>query len=211
MQISQLLRSMYHIVQEPNFNKDFLSEGQLSSKQWLIEKILDLDLNLGTAFICAGWYASLATLLFENRVKLERIRSFDIDESCAKIADTVNRPWVMDGWKFKASTLDILNMQYPTTYTTVRANGTTAELTEMPTTIINTSCEHIKEFDKWYEAIPFGTIVILQSNNYYEISDHVNCVSDLQEFELQAPMTTVLYSGEKQLSKYIRYMIIGIK
>jgi hypothetical protein len=208
---SQLVKSLYHIVDNPLFNKDCISGGQLSSKDWLIEELALLDINLGTVFLCAGWYATLATMLFESDIKLTKIRSFDLDETCYKFADTINRPWVIDGWQFKASTLDVHDIRYPTTYTTYRANGTGVELTEMPDTIINTSCEHIANFDEWYSRIPTGTIVILQSNNYFELEEHINCSHSLTEFVDTTPMSTVMYQGELSLDKYNRYMIIGIK
>ena len=183
--------------------------GILKSKLWLIENLPD---ELGTVFICAGWYGTLASFMFERaRDKFDKIRSFDIDSSCAPVADNMNRPWVMDGWQFKASTLDILNMEYPTTHTTYRADGSSLQLTEMPDTIINTSCEHIKNFAEWYSKIPKQTLTVLQSNNYFEIEDHINCSKNILEFAEQTPMTNCLYSGALELPKYTRFMRIGIK
>ena len=49
------------------------------------------------------------------------------------------------------------------------------ELTDhSPDTVINTSCEHIENFNEWYDKIPKGKIVILQTNNYFDF-EHVNC------------------------------------
>ena len=101
-------------------------------------------------------------------------------------------------------------MTYPTTHETFRANGTSLELTEMPNTIINTSCEHIEDFTQWYNNIPSGTIVALQNNNYYEHDQHINCVPNLQTFAEQTPMH-VFYEGELSLTKYTRFMRIGMK
>jgi hypothetical protein len=188
---------------------DAYSVGQLKSKSWLIEKLPN---DLGLVFICAGWYGTLANLMFDNcREKFTKIRSFDIDPSCYSIADTINRPWVIDGWQFKASTLDIHDIEYPTTHTTYRANGTSQTLVEDPDTIINTSCEHIKDFDIWYDKIPKGKIVALQSNDFFDVAEHINCVGSLTEFTEQTPLTTVLYQGELPLEKYTRYMRIGVK
>ena len=39
-------------------------------------------------------------------------------------------------------------------------------MSDVPNTIINTSCEHIVNFDEWYRKIPAGKLVILQSNDY---------------------------------------------
>lgn len=207
--IPQLKRTLDKFPYSESPMQDAFSLGQLKSKLWLIENLPE---NLGTVFICAGWYGTLAALMFERaRPKFDKIRSFDIDETCAPVADTMNRPWVMGGWQFKASTLDILEMDFPTTHTTYRANGTSLELTEMPDTIINTSCEHILGFKNWYSKIPNRKLVILQSNNFYEIDDHVNCVDSVDNFKSLAPMSTLLYSGELKLEKYSRFMLIGFK
>ena len=191
--------------------RDLFSKGQMESKRWLVNKLESLDEPLGVVFLCAGWYGSLATFLFESDLEIEKIRSFDIDKSCANIAETFNRSKTMDGWKFKASTLDILEMNYPTTYTTYRSNGTSLELTEMPDTVVNTSCEHIENFSDWYAQIPKGKLVVLQSNNYFEIEEHINCVKDIYEFKDMAPMTELLYMGMRELPKYTRFMLIGRK
>ena len=144
------------------------------------------------------------------RHKFDKIRSFDIDPMCYKVADTMNKPWVIDEWQFKASTLDIHSMKYPTEHTTYRSNGTSLTLSESPDTIINTSCEHIENFNEWYSKIPKGKIVVLQSNNF-EIEEHINCSNSLEEFANQTPMSHIYYDGELFLDKYTRYMRIGIK
>ena len=61
-------------------------------------------------------------LLFESGLEVEKIRSFDKDEGCYKIADTINRPYVMSEWKFKAQTADIhlINYRDGHTYNTYR-------------------------------------------------------------------------------------------
>ena len=199
-------------VNETEIWNDCFSRGQLQSKLWLVKELSRLDLDLGIVFLCAGWYATLATMLFESGIKIDRIRSFDIDNSCYSIAETFNKPWVKDEWRFKASTQDIFDIDFNLhTYTVKRADGSTCDLTESPNTIINTSCEHIENFDNWYAKIPQGKLVILQSNNYYEVEEHVNCSKDVEEFSLSTPMSNCLYLGELQLEKYSRFMKIGYK
>lgn len=196
----------------PNIDlNDLFSKGQMESKRWLVNELEKINMPLGNVFICAGWYGSLATFLFESNLKIEKIRSFDIDSSCASIAETFNRTKTMDGWKFKASTVNILDMEYPTIHTTYRADGSSVDLTDMPDTIINTSCEHIENFTDWYAKIPDGRLVVLQSNNFFEVEEHVNCVKDIKEFGRMAPMTGTLYAGELELPKYTRFMLIGYK
>lgn len=190
---------------------DAFSWGQLKSKRWLVTELEKSNVELGTIFLCAGWYATLSYMLFNSSCKFDKIRSFDIDPNCAVIADAVNKFHVLDSWKFKASTADIHSITYPFSYKTLRANNTEVDLTDMPDTIINTSCEHIINFSTWYDKIPKGKLVVLQSNNYFEIDDHINCSDSLENFAEQTPMQNVLYQGELDLSKYKRFMRIGFK
>lgn len=209
--ISQIKKTLTQFPSSEKSLVDAYSLGQLKSKEWLVENLPD---NLGTVFICAGWYGTLASFMFEKcRHKFDKIRSFDIDETCAPVADNINKLWVIDGWQFKASTLDICTMNYPTEYKTYRANGTPQDLIEMPNTIINTSCEHIftNEFEKWYNNIPVGTLLILQNNDYFDLPEHVNCAIDLEDFSRMTPMQTLYYQGTLDLPKYKRFMRIGRK
>jgi len=195
-------------------NNDCFSRGQLNSKLWLIEELKKVKKDLGTIYLCAGWYATLATMLFENGFNIKAIRSFDIDPTCVDIAEVFNKPWFVENWKFKALTADIYNIDYTEhtwQYWSKTNNRMSYPITDIPDTIINTSTEHLSKFSEWYDKIPNGKLVILQNNNYFEIEDHVNCSATLEEFSKKAQMTTTLYEGELELPKYKRFMKIGIK
>jgi hypothetical protein len=199
-------------VNNTTYDKDCFSRGQLQSKLWLISELKKLNFDLGTVFLCAGWYATLAVMLFESNIKVDKIRSFDIDPSTVSIAETFNKPWVKDNWKFKASVEDINNINYNSqTYNVKRSNGTDCVLTDTPDTVINTSCEHIENFSKWYDNVPKGKLVILQSNNYFDVDEHVNCSDNLNDFSNSASMTNTMFEGELSLQKYKRFMKIGFK
>ena len=195
-------------------DKDCFSRGQLQSKLWLVNELQKLNVDLGTVFLCAGWYATLAVMLFESGIKVDKIRSFDIDDTCIDIAETFNKPWFVDGWKFKSITQNIMDIDYNshTWQCWSNANNRMSKpILDSPDTIINTSCEHIPNFEEWYAKIPDGKLVVLQSNNYYEVEEHVNCVKDIEEFGNMARMTGPLYAGELELPKYKRFMLIGYK
>lgn len=210
---TRLVQSLkFFEVNEILFNQDCLSAGQIKSKLWLVEELKKLDINLGTVFLCAGWYATLATMIFESKLNVKEIRSFDNDPSCLKIAEIFNKPWVMQDWKFKPATYDIHDIDYNSfNYSVMRTNGTECKLTSSPDTIINTSCEHITNFDKWYNKIPKGKLVVLQGNDYFELIEHVNCSADQDSFSEKAPMEKTFYLGTLNLDKYKRFMKIGIK
>lgn len=201
-------------VNDTEIDKDCFSRGQLSSKIWLIQELKRCKVDLGTVFLCAGWYATLATMLFESGMKIDKVRSFDIDKSTVDIAEVFNKPWFTEEWKFKALVQDIHEIDYDThtwQYWSNKNNRMSYPITDNPDTIINTSCEHINDFQDWYDKIPKGKLVVLQSNNFFEVDEHVNCVNNLAEFADMSAMNKVLYQGELSLQKYTRYMRIGFK
>ncbi len=200
------------ITNNIEFDKDCFSRGQLQSKIWLVDTLKQLNVNLGIVFLCAGWYATLATMLFESKLKINKIVSFDVDPNVWKIAETFNKKWVLEGWRFKACTQDIFEIMFDEhIYDVNKSDGTTERLWTIPDTIINTSCEHINNFEQWFNRIPNRTLVILQSNNYYEIEEHVNCSNSLEDFDNKTPITETLYLGELKFPQYTRFMKIGYK
>jgi len=196
---------------------DSLSRGQLRSKIWVSDTVNDLDIDLGDmVYVCAGWYGVLPAILFE-RNKVDTIRSFDIDVSCALPAETLNRSYAQNDWQFKASTMDVKDLIYTGEfmYETLKYNGDKEMITDgAPSCVINTSCEHIKDFDKWWSGIPDGMLVIMQNNDFDDEEGHDHAddtVTSLEEFTKRLNVSETLYEGTLALDKYNRYMVIGIK
>ena len=210
---SKLVAPLKKLVDNPSFDMDCMSRGQLESKKWLVDELKNIEgLSLGKVCLCAGWYATVIPLITEAGIEFDLIRSFDLDPTVWRIAETFNKDLLIDGWKFKAQTADINELDFAVTrFETERDDGTTQPLKERFNTIVNTSCEHIEGFDSWYNKIPAGKLMILQSNNYFEIDEHVNCSDSLEAFAKQTPMSQVLYQGELELEKYTRYMRIGYR
>ena len=214
-QFTKAFKSFF--INEIEIDGDCFSRGQLQSKLWLVEELEKLDLKLGVVFLCAGWYATLATMIFESKLDQTdlEIRSFDLDPTCARIAETFNKHWLTQKWKFKASTHDIMDFKFDPNYGAgayywnTDASNRVIQMKDIPDTFINTSCEHIPNFKEWYAKIPEGRLVILQSNNFFEVEEHVNCVSNIDDFIEMAPMSELMYSGSIDLPKYKRFMLIG--
>jgi hypothetical protein len=178
----------------------------------LTNELKKIGIDLGVVFLCAGWYGTLATMLFESKLSIEKIRSFDIDESTETIAEIFNKPHVINGWKFKSVVQDIHDINFEEhSYVVSKDNSELEILWDIPDTIINTSCEHIENFEVWYSKIPSGKFVVMQCNNYKEIDEHVNTHDTLESFAKQTPLEVELYSGELQLEKYKRFMRIGYR
>ena len=192
----------------------FSSEGQLKSKLWLIQTLKELKLTeLGRVFLCAGWCGSLAYLLLQDKsFEIDKILNFDIDPLSIQMSEDLNRKWVQENWQFKAALKNILDLDYNLAdFETLKKDGSSQRLQLSPDTIINTSCEHIKNFNNWREKIPKDKLIILQSNNFYSLEEHINCVSSLEEFERQVAIDSMLFRGELDLGEYKRFMLIGKK
>jgi hypothetical protein len=198
--------------QNIEFDEDCFSRGQLRSKLWLVHELKKIGIDLGVVFLCAGWYGTLATMLFESGLSIEKIRSFDIDETTKTIAEIFNRPWVINNWKFKPVVQDIRDINFREhAYIVTKTDGDFETLYDSPDTIINTSCEHIDNFEQWYDKIPEGKFVVMQCNDFKEIKEHVNTHDTLESFAKQTPLTVELYSGELGLGTYKRFMRIGYR
>lgn len=213
--LSNVIFSIYRLNSlNIKFDNDCISLGQLKSKIWLVYQLEENNiLDLGTIFLCAGWYGLLANfILSSTKLRAFKVRSFDIDSNVEAIADLFNADNVIDNWKFKAVTQNIHDINYSGhSYFVTNDNGDRCSLFDNPDTIINTSCEHIENFDQWYNKIPDGKLVILQSNNYHDCEGHINTHKTLEEFISCSPMKDIHFSGKLNNDIYDRYMIIGRK
>ena len=175
---------------DPMRTMDAFWQGQMRSKEWLIDclgKHIHRSVRID---IHGGWVGVLASLIFQSNIPVKYICSVDIDPTCEPIATMMNKIEEQDG-KFRAITSDMCS---------VPVHGDV---------IINTSCEHITQdqYETWLSRMPKDSILVLQSNNY-KIDEHVRIANNLTEFENQSHLD-VLWSGEIQLQLYKRFMIIG--
>ena len=184
-----------------------LNRRQTTSKLWLLNTLFDCHgAALGRVHVLGGWYGVLAALFIHDpRFEIERITSFDLDPTCAPIANSLNAANVERGL-FEPITADILDLQYVSDG--VRIDTLSLKL---PDILINTSCEHLDNFDDWFATLPNDTLLVLQSNDYFSEPEHVNSVPDLAAFKRQARLSTTLFEGALEFDKYTRFMLIGRK
>jgi spermidine synthase len=172
--------------------------GQLQSKAWLVntlKQFVDLPSNV---YVFGGWIGILASMMFQH-LPVKKIRSIDIDPWCESIADTINKPYEMDGWRFKAITSNMINYDYDL---------------EMPSDIVvNTSSEHVDQstYDTWFNMICPGSLVVVQGNNFFSCHEHIRCSENLKDFENMNNVYSPLFSGQFHTDQYTRYMSIWRK
>lgn len=204
---------IFRLLSEKSQYTDAFAYGQLDSKKWLVDEAVKVwGKTWGeTVFVLAGWVGLLPRMMYDQKVQTTKIRSFDQDAQANLASEIVNQFEVQKDWAYKSSTLDITKMMYPTTYTVLRKDGSVCDMEDAPDVVINTSCEHIKDIGKWWDQIPKGTRVILQSNDGFHIPEHVACFKSLHDFSQAMGLSRIDYAGEKDLPEFKRFMLIGEK
>lgn len=175
---------------------DSFSQGQIESKLWLFDILKDVLPRGRYSFKFAGGWTGLTALmgLWLYPGLFLDCESFDLDPQCEPLARFINEPYSWDG-RFSSKTQDIWSAPFAP---------------HSPNIFVNTICEHLGDFDQWFSNIPRGQFLVLQNNNLRSAKNHVNCVDNLQEFMISAPMD-FLFAGELELFGYKRFMTIGIK
>lgn len=169
-------------------------KGQVNSKIWLIENLQGYIEKPAKVIIHGGWNGVLSSLLFNSNIPIKHITSVDIDPSCEEIARTINKRQEIEG-RFCAVTADMCEYTYD------------ADI------VINTSVEHITsiQYRKWLKNVPKNALIITQSNNYFELDEHINCHDSLEEFVGASLIKKVYIADSLKLPKYTRFLLIGKK
>ena len=169
-------------------------KGQVNSKVWLIENLKQFQKQYWNHIVIhGGWNGVLASLIFNSDINVGKITSVDIDPKCQQTATTINKRQEMEG-RFEAVTADMTDYEYE------------ADV------VINTSCEHLTNgaYGRWFNLVPDDSLIVVQSNNYFELEEHINCSIDIDDFTRTSKLKPYL-RDTLVLPKYDRYMIIGKK
>ena len=193
-----------------------LGERQQLSKDWLVEKLnaykhpfrnkMKSD-SLSIIILCS-WYGLLAYKLIEKfkLKKINRIHCVDYDPKVKRIANRLYRK--IDNENLKNGVLTLIKHWERDIVDVPEKELKNSEI------LINTSCEHLNQ-QTIYDIIDKtdrGTLVVLQSNNYHKIQEHINTVKDLQEFVSQYQSRLInIEMHEKDFLEYKRFMILGLK
>jgi spermidine synthase len=172
--------------------------GQLQSKAWLVNTLKQYMDKPSNVYIFGGWIGILASMMFQH-LPVNKIRSIDLDPWCEKVADTINKPYEMDKWRFKAITEDMSSYDYDWDITS--------------DVVVNTSSEHVEQttYDKWFNMICPGSLVVVQGNNFFDCPEHIRCSQNLNDFENMNNVYDPLFSDQFHTNKYTRYMSIWRK
>jgi hypothetical protein len=175
--------------------RDAISDGQLLSKNWLVETLVDLnesgkiklDKNKPlTVAILGGWLGTLALMINVRELPF-KITSIDLDARANTIAEKLNYDF-----DFNTSNEDMYNVDY-----------------SKYDIIINTASEHIPSISEWRSMIPKGKIIIVQNNNFLEGEGHISNVENSAQLGEHLNLQELFYEGTRRFKQYDRYMLIG--
>lgn len=201
------------------YNRDSLndafSRSQIKSKIWLIEELAKIQDHYPNVLIMAGWYGQLKSI-YNKKLSYVKVRNVELDRFACEVSDYIFNLSNLEEYKVKSVNADINQLVlhkngYEWEVENFRDNSKFVEKF-LPNLIINTSAEHMKE--DWFHQLRFkelelAPIVAIQSNNLFDIDEHINCVYSVEHLLKKFPMKEVLFQGELQLKGYKRVMIIG--
>ena len=175
-----------------------LDDNHWASKQWLVDTLTPIHKKMfgengnSKMYLAGGWYGLLAHLLRE-RFSNNHIVCGDIDPMTEHYGYKL---FYDRDIQFKVENcLDSKDLD--------------ADV------IINTSCEHIdpEDLKNFILKKPKESIMVLQSNNYYELDSHINCYPDIEEFKsFVMPLLSknwIIFEGSLDYGGFNRFMIIG--
>jgi hypothetical protein len=212
---SQLHRYFKNKNSSSDIISDAFSKGQIQSKIWLTDELANIKDNYNNVLVLAGWYGQFK-LIYSKKLNYSLMRFVDLDRISCEISDSVFNLKELHKYKVKSVNADINGLTlHKNGYEWSVENfkdGSTYNEKFLPNLIINTSSEHMSE--EWYNQIRFknldsNPIVAIQSNNLFEIPEHINCVHSTDHMKKKFPMKEILFEGELQLKGYKRFMLIG--
>ena len=170
------------------------SKDLVESKRWLAEELYKINNHYPTVYVLGSWYGNASILLFqENKLSFDWLYNVDVDRQALKQGQEL------------ANELGMTNI------IPLLANANDI-VYKRPNLVINTSCNNMENAG-WFENIPHGTLVALQSRNNDPAA--LNQHNTPRELLLQYPLAEVIYEDKKRLhdkqGSYARFMVIGYK
>lgn len=210
--IFDLFHKYYRFGGDPAAIQDAFSRGQVLSKIWLAEELKKIKDEFEMIHVHAGWYGQVRLYLDRVKISYNKMRIFDIDNAALEISDKVFNNDMLKDFKIKSANVDITEPTW--LYRTGCEYNIKDDVKEktVPDLVINTSAEHFRE--DWYHKFSIRSqstdpLFVIQTNNLFDVPEHVNCVHSVDEMLIKFPMSRVEYAGEKELFGYKRFMLIG--
>lgn len=176
--------------------RDSLSDGQTASKLWAIDLLSQfLHIDEKKIGVFGGWVGILPRFMFDY-LGVKHVSNIEIDGTLSLVNSLVMGKHIE---KFSFVHKDMYDFDYENNQFNI---------------YVNTSGEHIPSIKEWVEKIPAGKVILIQSNDFFEHEQHVNCVKSHDELESKVAEATnvrnIIYRGTLQLPIYNRFMVVAL-
>lgn len=193
----EMQRKLETFDQYKRFSETYC-KTQVESKKELIKNLHSAIAHKEehTFIVIGAWYGTLIVpYLMNNFDNIKRIILNDTDKNVRRILKSYTKKFTDN---FEVTHYDMF-------YT----SKWHSELSEN-NVIINSSCEHMPDMYKLHDGYKH-VLYALQSNNYYDLDEHVNCVADLEEFTLKSGLQVVYRATEIPMKEHKRFTLVGLK
>jgi hypothetical protein len=187
------MRIQHLLETSPDTFQGSITLDLMASKIWMCEQLKEHDrTRFSTIYILGSWYGNMGYVLKRCGIKFQKIINVDKNKSRIDFTDAL----------YKRLGIKSENMW-------ADANTVDYSQADQKSLIINTSQQDMTG-NNWFESIPIGPLIAIQSRNNSE-SGHERLV----DFDEQYPMREVIYDNEREFkdpeTTYLRFMKIGVK
>ena len=172
---------------------DALGHSQIISKTTLVKELKQYARSSHQVVLIGGWIGLIAYLMEREEIPFAKVLNLELDPTATVASLDFNQRLYEQGL-YRAEVQDALNYAFE----------------EPHLIVVNTSCEHLADYQRWLAQIPMGTLCFLQSNNMFELEEHVNCHQNLDEFKLSCGLSEIFSADVVELGYgQQRFTVIG--
>jgi hypothetical protein len=161
--------------------------GLIFNKLWLIHELQKIQDQFSTIYILGSWYGNMSILLNRCGIQYDRIVNVDQDAAVIRGAQRMARILKIDD-RIEPMVKDANRLDY--------------RQLDPDGLVINCSC-HDMENRGWFDHIPLGVMVALQSRD--DVDD------DLSEYDLSQTLYQGSRSAQDPETRYRSILRIGVK
>jgi len=189
--LGKVSEATFHMhMHRRHVNEDFgesFRAKQIICKKWLAEELSRFGTGWGRVLVLGSWNSILLYELMSRYGKIGHWTFVDINPRVHADRDIY---------------FEVNGMQK--NYISLEMDATDFSDHESFDLIINCSCEHMKDIPAEY-----GPLYVLQSNDYTNVKEHINCVKSAKELSEKNNITEVLFGSHLNMGHYKRFMTIG--
>ena len=171
----------------PSTLRGSFESGLILNKLWLLHELQKIQDQFSTIYILGSWYGNMSILLAKSNIQYDHIVNVDRDPKVVRGAQRIARILHIDD-RIEPMIKDANELDY--------------RQLDQDGLVINTSC-HDMENRRWFDHIPQGVLVALQSRDDV---DH-----DLDQYDLSSTLYQGSRSARDPETRYRSVLRIGVK